>query len=281
MTIDIGDVLREGFDRTVARNGLLLAAVFVGFGIVNAIVQQSLNRVQFDRFFDSGELAPLFDDLPITLQEFNDIVREATPLAYLESQSLGVLVGLALVFAVVAEAIRIVAVRTFVSERTGTVPTEFLSRNIAWAVVNGIVGGIVVGILVVVGLVFLVVPGIVLAVALIFVRQEIAVEDENFVAAIANSWSLTSGHRIELFGLAAILFLLGFGASLLVGGVTPGDSAVGAILNAIVDALVLTYSVAGISRAYDQLKTGTPTAAGGATDDEDDELADIDDELLP
>ena len=41
MSLQIGSALRDGFDRTVSANGLLLMSVFLVFGAGNVIVSQS------------------------------------------------------------------------------------------------------------------------------------------------------------------------------------------------------------------------------------------------
>ncbi len=289
MSLDIGKALRDGLDRTTARNGLVLAAVLVVFRLVNAVVGQSLTFVSIDGLLDDLEAnPPNLEGTDLTTEEYQEVitnlretVTEMSQLAYLDSLSVPELLGLALVLAVVAEAIRIIAVRVFVSPESESISSELLTRNIALAVVNGIVGGIVVLFLVTVGLFLLVLPGIFLAVAFIFLRQEIAVEDKNFVAAMSGSWNLTSGNRFQLFGLFVFLVVI----SIVVGLVTDlvGSSVPGAVIDTAVSAVVLTYSVAVISRAYDQLRVGSPdpVEAGTAPEDGPEEFEDIDDDLLP
>ena len=118
--------------------------------------------------------------------------------------------------------------------------------------------------LTVIGLVALIVPGVFVAISFFFVRQEIAVRDVNFVDAMAGSWALTSGHRVELFGLAVVVFFAGLAAAIpgfIVGFASP---AAGTALNAIARAVVLTFGVASAARAYDQLRD---TAADESSDE--------------
>jgi type IV secretory pathway VirB3-like protein len=169
------------------------------------------------------------------------------------------------VLAFVAEAVRIVAVRTLVSDETETVRDEFVSRNLLSATLNGFVGGVVVLILVAVGLVFLVVPGVYLAIAFFFVRQEIAVEDRNFIEALSASWERTSGHRLRLFGLALVVFLVGVVATA-VGGVVgfAGIPLLTTLVSVLLGAVTVVFGVAVTCRAYVQLS------------DEDDAERDVD-----
>jgi hypothetical protein len=289
MSLDIGKALRDGLDRTTARNGLVVAAVLVVFQLVSAVVEQSLTLVSIDGLLDDlAANPPNLEGTDLTTEEYQeaianlrDAVSEMSQLAYLDSFSVPELLGLALLLAVVAEAIRIIAVRVFVSPETESISSELLTRNLLLAVVNGIVGGIVVLVLVAVGLFLLVVPGIFLAVAFVFLRQEIAVEDKNFVAALSGSWDLTSGNRLELFGLFVFLIVISLVAGFVAGLI--GPSVLGAVINTAVSAVVLTYSVAVISRAYDQLRVGSldPVEAGSGPEEGSGEFEDIDDDLLP
>jgi hypothetical protein len=259
MSLDISDALSDGLSRTLERSGLLLVATFLALGVVNAVSGQT-SSAALTRFFRT-QLAELPPDAfagptgaggPPALPG-----PEQTPLAL--PVPLPVALVLVLVVAFLAEAVRIVAVRTLVSDETDTIPESFVTRNIISATVNGFVGGIVVFILVGVGLLFFVVPGIFLALAFFFVRQEIAVEDRNFVDALSASWELTSGHRITLFALALILFLISVVVSVGVGAAVglAGSPLLTTVVTTVVGAVTTVFGVAVASRAYVQLTQET------------------------
>jgi hypothetical protein len=288
MSLDIGQALRDGFDRTTVRSGLVILAVLVGFRLVNGVVWQSLSRVWIGGLLDDlAANPPSLEGSGLTTEEFLDLIAEVrqavvetTQLSYLDSLSVAELLALGALLAVVAEAIRIVAVRTFLSPETGSIPRELVTRRLGWAVLNGVVGGIVVGILIGIGLVLLVLPGIFLAIAFLFLRQEIAVADKNFVEAMSGSWNLTAGNRIELFGLVVFLAVISVAVSFVVGFL--GSSVAVDVVSIVAGTTVLAYSIAVISRAYDQLRSERgsvdgPSGSGNGTD----EFEDIDDELLP
>lgn len=288
MSLDIGRALRDGFDRVSARNGLALLGVFVTFGLVNTVVEQSLIRVSIGQLLDDlSANPPSFEGTDVTVEEFRDgianvreSVTDSTPVAYLDSFSVLELVVAALVLAVLAEAIRIVAIRTFLSPETGSVPRDLATRNLGWAVLNGIVGGVVVGIIVVVGLLLLVAPGVFLAVSFLFVRQEIAIEDKTVVEALSGSWNLTSGDRFKLLALVVVLVLVAPVVSFVVGLL--GSSTPVVVVNIVVTSAILAYTVAVVSEAYDQLWAERVVASKESRPDGDpDEFGDIDDELLP
>jgi hypothetical protein len=278
MSLDISKALSDGFSRTFERNGLLLMLVFLAFGAVDAVAGQTLSaafarfaRQQLEQLPPGAMAGPAGTAGPAGAFPG----AEQTPLA-LPLPLPAALVAV-LVVALVAEAVRIVAVRTLVSDETERIPESFVSRNIVMATLNGFVGGFVVLILVGVGLLFLVVPGVFLAISFFFVRQEIAVEDKNFVEALSGSWELTSGNRLELFVLVVVLVLIGPIVSFVIG--LAGNSAPVAILEIVATSLVLTYTVAVVSRAYDQLRGERVQTAGADTAPE--EFDDIDDDLLP
>jgi hypothetical protein len=250
MPLDISDALSDGLDRTFQRNGLLLVVAFVVFGLADAVAGQTLAAATA-RFAEQAiEQLPQDASTPQTVTGLPS--AEATPLSL--PLPLPAALGLVAVLAFVAEAVRIVAVRTLVSDETETVRDEFVSRNLLSATLNGFVGGVVVLILVAVGLVFLVVPGVYLAIAFFFVRQEIAVEDRNFVEALSASWERTSGHRLRLFGLALVVFLVGVVATA-VGGVVGfvGVPLLTTLVTVLLGALTVVFGVAVTCRAYVQL----------------------------
>lgn len=262
MPLDIGAALRDGFDRTFERNALVLMGVFLVIGVVSTVASQTMN---------AGLMGTVPSDTGTVPTGFPGAGPGAThPLSLPVPWPVAALVSL--LVAVLAEVARIVAVRTLVSDETEEIPGEFVRRNIGLATVNSVIGNIVATVLIAIGLLLLIVPGIFLALSFFFVRQEIAVEDKNFIDALADSWSLTSGNRIELLGLAIILAVVGF----LVGSpaavlffLSPAASAV---VGAAVGAVTTVFSIAVAARAYDQLRT--ERAETLAPDEGDDEFVD-------
>lgn len=276
MSLDISKALSDGFSRTFERNGLLLMLVFLAFGAVNAVAGQTLSaaaarfvRQQLEQLPPGAMAGPTGSAGPAGAFPG----AEQTPLAL--PIPLPAALVVVLFVALLAEAVRIVAVRTLVSDETERIPESFVSRNIVMATLNGFVGGIVVLILVGVGLLFLVVPGVFLAISFFFVRQEIAVEDQNFVDALSASWELTSGNRLGLFGLALVLVVIGLVVSAVAGAVGfAGIAILTTAVTTVVGAVTTVFSVAVAARAYDQLKYGSVSdefGGDGAGTDSDDE----------
>lgn len=224
MVFSIIDAMTDGFSRTAERNGLVFVAVFTVLALLNALVVS----VGFGP--DAGT-AP------------------ASGLVGLVTGLLSFAIGLATIAAVV------VALRTFASDETERIPREFRRRKIGLATLNAFVGAIVFAVLVAVGSVFLLVPGLFLLVALYYWAVFVAVEDQNFVRAFRSSWALTKGSRFRLFGLGVAVFLVGLAVTgaAEIPAFLLGDT-VGFVLTQLVAAVVTVYTVATTARAYDQLR---------------------------
>lgn len=263
MSLQIDEALREGFNRTIARSGLILVGVFLVFSFANAVVAQSFSQ-------QTLEFLQQFSDQPIQPGQgagqtpFAPSPGEQTPFAV--PLPLPVLGLLSLVGVIVAEAIRIVAIRVFASDNTDSVPGETVRRRIVLATLNGVVGGFVVYLLTAIGLVLLVVPGVYIALSFFFVRQEIAVADKNFIDALRDSWSLTAGSRWELLGLAVIVFVINLIASSPTIVLSFLNETIATFLGIAIGSFTGVFGIAVATRAYTQL-TDERAAATGEPDD--------------
>ena len=262
MALPIETILRRGINRTVARNGLLLAAVLYVVSTLNAIVGLGVQRWVANRgMLPMG--APFSGGMDAGVSGGPGTALFAIPPA------VGALVSLLAGLATIV--LTIGALRTFVSDETERLPTEHFTRNVVWPGLNFLVGTIVFGVAVALGFVFLVVPGIFLLVALAFWTVYVAVEDRNFVAAMQDSWGLTRGHRLRLFllgvavAVVALVVSAVFGVAGIVGGV------VGVIVTQIGSALTTVFTLATLAAAYEQLvalpaeETPVTTETGTAT----------------
>ena len=239
MTFDIEAALRRGVNRTIARNGLLLAGVLFVVSAVNAIVGLGVGRWVADR-----ELIPM--GFPVGPGV--DAALFSVPPA------VGSLVSLLASLATVV--LTIGAIRTFVTDETERLPESHFTEDLVWPGLNFIVGAIVFGVIVGIGFVLLVVPGIFLLVTLVFWTAFVAVEGENFVEGMGSSWALTSGHRLRLFllGVAVIVIEIVVSAVFGIGGLAGGF--VGVVFAQAGSALTTVFSLATLAAAYTQLVGG-------------------------
>ncbi|MDS0475419.1 hypothetical protein [Natrinema sp. 1APR25-10V2] len=224
MAFSITDAMTDGFSRATERNGLVFVVIFAILAVMNALVVPT-------------GFGPATGAEP------------ASGLVGLVTGLLSFAIG------VVTIAAAVVALRTFASDETETIPQEFRRRKLGIATLNAFVGTIVFVLLVAVGSVFLLVPGLFLLVALYYWSVFVAVEDQNFVQAFRSSWALTRGSRLRLFALGFLVVALGIlvNATAIVPAVFLGDAA-GLVLTQLVAAAVTVYTLATTAQAYDQLR---------------------------
>ncbi|MFP4626645.1 MAG: hypothetical protein ACOCQ7_02265 [Natronomonas sp.] len=265
MSLDIGRAFGEGFSRTIARNGLVLVVVFAVIAFLTTVLVQSVAVGVFEALYefftaaDPSELGIPPEQYETNVQELEtalDELRSQMPLAL--PISAGIASAGLFVLALVSEAVSIVAVRVFASDETRTIPSDLVTRNILLATLNGFVGGIVVWGLIAIGLAILVIPGVFLAVAFFFLRQEIAIEDKNFVQAMADSWRITKGHRIEVFAIGLVVVIVSQ-LEIVAGFTEPILTSVGsAALASILAGILGVFGAAVVTRTYVQIDDGVP-----------------------
>ena len=270
MSLDIGEAFSDGTSRTFARNGLLLAAAFAVVTLLFGVFVQTLSIGLLEAMLESFQgLSP--EELNVSQQEYETLIsdlqtqiemaRQSSPLAL--GLPAGVAAGALLALSLVSEAISIAAVRTFAADEEGAVSSDRITDNILLATLNGFLGSIVVWGLIIVGSVFFLLPGIFFAVVFLFMRQRIAIEDENFVEAMAESWRLTKGHRIEVFALGLLVVVVSLVDDLVGSVLSLVSPLASAVVTAAVGGVVLAFGAAVITRGYVQLE------AGGTENDED------------
>jgi len=178
------------------------------------------------------------------------------PLALPIPDSVALLLGIAA--SVLTITVLVVGYRTFVKDGSESVPAENYQRNMLGATINGFIGSILYSIIVAVGLILLVVPGIFFAISFAFYLVYISLHDVGFIGGLKRSWGLTSGNRfsIFLFGVGIFfvfvgLWIVGGIASSVVGfaGAVPGEL-VSIAFSAYGSAIV----VGGLAHSYLQLE---------------------------
>lgn len=258
MTLDIGKAISDGFDRLLTQPGVYLIAAFLALGLANTVVVQSLSEIAVE--FAIDEFGPQMAEAG-ALEQFQNGAG-VFPFAVSLPASLLAVAFVALMF--VGEALGIVAIRVFAASNPDRLP-DGLTDRLALATANGFLGGIFVFLIVLVGflvgLIGLIIGGFVLAaflgVSLVFVRQAIALDDENAISALTESWSVAKGNRWYLLGLLIIVGVIsgaiggisGFVASLL-------GPTVNAVVSIVVGAVIGVFGIAVTTRAYEQLRGG-------------------------
>jgi hypothetical protein len=249
VSLDIGTAVSDGLQRSVQRNGLVLMAIFVVIGSASTIFSGDLTAALLGDLSASVTTAPT--DTGPTMAPMGP-GASPEPILGLPAPIAGVGWVLASLAGVVAN---VVAIRVFVSDETEHIPREFLTRNLLWVTGNLIVGGIAFAVLVGIGLLFLIVPGLFLLVSLYFWNFVVITEDEDFITGLQRSWALTEDDRLMLFVLGVLVTV----AALIIGSIggligslmpQPGS----AVVSSLVSAPLGVVSVAIAAQAFRQLR---------------------------
>lgn len=274
MSVRIGTALREGGRRTFTRDGLVLVFAFVLIGLVSAVAAQTLLADAFDTLLELMWANRGTGEGEFTREQIRTVeafVSGQTPLA-LSIPTSGAWALIALT-AVLAEAATVVAIRVFFAADTA-LSGAVIRHNLPFATLNGIVGGIVVLLIVAIGLLFLIVPGVFLAITFLFLRQEIAVEDTNFVDGMADSWQLAKGNRLKLFalvvGVVVIVLVVSTVVPAVFGAVSP---VVGLAVGVVSSGVTAVFGTAVVTRAYAQLHAERAAVRSGEDRADADERA--------
>jgi len=262
MTVDIGGAMERGLDRVTTREGAVFVAALAAVGVAVGLVWETTIgtlAADVEGYFPflPPEAAAELQNAWANYEVFLDV-----------GLSVQALVGLVVALWLVRLVVRIGAIRWFVGDGRGPIEAPLFTRRLAWTVVNLVAGTILYATAVVVGLVLLVVPGIFLAVALFFYNYEVIVEGENVVDALANSYALTAGDRLELFLLGLVFALLGAVVglagtpSLLPGRLLP------AVVGATISSAFGVFALASAADAYRQLTTADEPAEADIAGDE-------------
>jgi hypothetical protein len=237
MGLDIGEALRQGYERSIAPSGrqFFLAAVLVQ--LVRTVATQSRTTTLETPFLEEP------------------IVVEPGPLAIDAGPGFAALVGL--LGSILSVYLLLVGIRLFVADSQDRIPAIHYRENLLVPWLNLFVGSIVFGVLFGVGLVFFVLPGLFVLTGLLFFGARIAVEDENFVVAMGSSWRLTRGNRIRVFllllGVLAALIGISIVATIVAAPFSVASAALGGLIEVAGQAAGTVYVTATLARAYVQL----------------------------
>jgi hypothetical protein len=237
MSLDIGEALKEGTGNLFNRNGLIIIALIFASSILSAIGSQTM----VDALTEGSQ----------------QLTANANPLSLGLSAPVGGLISLAAI--IIGVVVAIAATRTFVSGETHEIPKEYFRRNILFAILNLMIGGLALAIIVTLGLIFLIIPGVFLYVSLYFWSLFVIVEDQNFIEAFKSTWNLTKGNKWNIFGLIAIVFLIVFIINATVGfavGIAQilGFGAALQVFSTLVTSLTTVFTLAVGAQAFNQLR---------------------------
>lgn len=259
-SLSIDELLTTGFEQVVSTSGLQLIAVFAVLNVLSGIVVNSMITVFVDILRSEATDPEVID----VFNQFNDQFA-----ALAVDLPLGVLVVLSIVIAIGTEAVRVVATRVFAAGATDGVPSAMARRRIVSATAFTFIGGIILSVAVSIGALLLILPGLFLFVTMVFFRMEVAVADQGIFSAMSRSWSLTDGHRFELFGLVAVIFIIGVIVGVGTGFVSvliPRSTTIGSLLNQVINGTVnagmILFSLSAVTAAWTRLDSARPDLDG-------------------
>ncbi len=242
MSLDVAAAIEDGLGRLPTRVAALLGVAYLAVGVSSTVTSQTLALAVTDAL---RAVAPAASTAAVE--------GAGGPLAL--GLGLPVAAALFLVQIVAAQAVGVVAIRTFVADARRSLPAG-VTRRFAWVVLNALVAGFVVNVLIGLGVMLLIVPGIYLAVALYFVQFEVIVEGKNALDALRDGWALTAGDRLRVFLLLVALVAVGLASAVpaFVLDLAGVPSLVSTGITVVLGAAISVFSVAVGARAYVQLK---------------------------
>lgn len=246
--LDIGNALEYGFDRLRMRGGAMLLAAYVLLQLATQVGYQSVLSKLLGGTLPSEQLQDVY------------------PLAIDVQIAVGALLSAGLLLT--GFVFTVVAIRALYAD-LNDVPSAEHTRRLARTVVATIAVSVIGFVAVAIGFIFFIIPGVYLAVSLVFAQPVVILEDASVIEALQRSWTLTAGNRIRLFALG-LLFVVAGG---IVGGVGTvlgtASPFVGALFSNVVNSVVSLYGLGVLVGAYRQV-TGqgqspdSPVSTAGA-----------------
>lgn len=213
--------------------GSLLALLFAGVGVATAVARETLLAASVDQYLAVGGDPASIPVDPATVG--------GTPLA------LGLSYGTSLLLfgavALASEYGTVVTLRVVTGDDIAAAARRRIGRTVA----IGFLVGVVVRTLVVAGLVAFVVPGVFLAVSLLFAHPAVAIDDAGPTEALRRAWSLATGRRVAVLSIVSVLAVVYLTPRLAASFVTGTP---GLVLSGIAAGLATLVSAGIMGRAY-------------------------------
>lgn len=237
MSLDVVDTLKGGLEDTFSSRGLKFIGIAYLINLISSVSNQSL-------FSQLG----LYEGIG-SAYKMNSLTIEGPIPVWAGLSLIGSLAGLWLTIGVL---------RNFVDVKSEEIDTKLFTENLGMPFLNLFVGGIIFSLVLGLGFLLFVIPGIFILVSLIFWTVYVAVEDENFIDGMKSSWNLAKGNRIDLLLVGAGTIVVGLAASIIAG--VPGalvgnlNNQIGALIQIVANAFGTVFTLATLACAYRKLK---------------------------
>jgi len=272
MSVSIGDTLEDSVRRLLTVPGLLVVVLFVAF-------RQS-NRVVYDTFFARGaefvlDKAGGYSLRDVRMELLERGYSEALPLVDVVEQtgmdvSFPVAVAMLAALPFIAEFLHVVGVRAVAANDPNSVPVDEVTTGLAGAYVKSLVANFVALVLIVLGYLFFVIPGIALTVLFLFVRHRIALAGDGVFEAISQSYALVKENALQMVALVVVFWLTYLVVTFIAGMVPLGDLT--GAFNRGAETLIIVFGVSLFTSAYLQAVGGVGGQAASAPASQSDSL---------
>lgn len=283
MSVDIGEAIRTGLARTATLPGAFFAGAIVVLGLGMTVLMNSLIG---GLLTETPELREVFEESPdMTYEEFLATVEGSFPLDFLEVDPTVLVAGILGIW-LVQMVVRIGVIRWFVQAGAEGLHAGLFTRRLLWTIANLIFGfilfaAVTVGIplvlifgvatvggtpLALLAILVLIIPVLYLNVALYFYNYDIVVNGSNAIDGLTNSWELTSGNRLLLFVLGAVVVISASVIGAIVGAATGSSTLLSTVSTQIVNGVIGVASIGIAAVAFNQLRGEDVVGRGEAVD---------------
>ena len=254
MSINVGDSLKGALERlTTSAAGILLLGLTL-FGVVRAAATQDLIRALIERIltefqnpdFRADLDASQLETLEAVEAEFQTFINDL-PLAL--GLSPGGAIGVWIIAYILGLVVAVIAIDTFGNNRDTLNGIE--TENIGWKVFHLFVGTVLFFILFVIGLIFLVIPGLLVGVLFLYFPAAVVIDDKSVFGAFFSSMDIARNNLLASAAIVLLGFLVSFVSSPVgtaIGGALPAE--LGAIATQLISAVGVLFMLAVIAQAY-------------------------------
>ena len=146
-----------------------------------------------------------------------------------------------------------------------SIPLSLVGHRFGRAFLSTLAVSLVLAVVIPIGLAFLLVPGLFLAVSFQFAVFAVGVEDCGPLAGLRRSWELASGNRWRLFGLLLVVTGVTVVASIPGTAVSLADPTVGQLVSLVITSVVVTVMYGILADAFVQLRERSTAGAASET----------------
>lgn len=259
--------MEDAVRRLMTVPGLLVLVLFAVFRLSNPVI--------YNTFFARGvefalERAGGYSLRDVELELMERGYTELLPLVEMVDKSglevpFPAAVAMLLALPFIAEFLHVVGVRAIAARDPNSVPVEDIISGLFGTYVRSVIASFVAFILIVLGTLLFLLPGLALAVLFLFVRQRIALDGDGIFEALSNSYNLVKANALQMVALVVVFWLTWIVTTFIAGLIPLGD--LSSQFGRLVETIIIVFGISLFTSAYLQAVGGvggqaTPAAAG-------------------